>query len=50
MSAKGRFDEAPVSITVANLHRSLRCGFFRTYMGNPITKDVQRRKLENGLV
>ncbi len=33
-------------MTVANLHQSPRCGFFSTYMGNPITADVQRRKQE----
>ena len=41
-----RIDEAARYVPLANLCLSPQCGFASTYRGNPISDDVQRRKLE----
>lgn len=43
---KRRIDEAAQYVPLENLCLSPQCGFASTYRGNPITADVQRRKLE----
>jgi len=43
---KRRIDEAARYVPLENLCLSPQCGFASTYKGNPITPDVQRRKLE----
>lgn len=43
---KRRIEEAARFVPIENLCLSPQCGFASTYRGNPITEDVQRRKLE----
>jgi 5-methyltetrahydropteroyltriglutamate--homocysteine methyltransferase len=43
---KRRIDEAARYVPLENLCLSPQCGFASTFCGNPITADVQRRKLE----
>ena len=43
---KRRIDEASKFVPLANLCVSPQCGFASTYKGNPITPEVQKRKLE----
>ena len=43
---KRRIDEAAQYVPLANLCVSPQCGFASTYKGNPITPEVQKRKLE----
>ena len=43
---KRRIDEAARYVPLENLCISPQCGFASTYRGNPVTKEVQRRKLE----
>lgn len=43
---KRRIDEAARYVPLDNLCLSPQCGFASTYKGNPITPDVQKRKLE----
>ncbi len=43
---KRRIDEAAKYVPLENLCLSPQCGFASTFRGNPITADVQRRKLE----
>lgn len=45
-TVKRRIDEAARYVPLENLCLSPQCGFASTYRGNPITEDVQRRKLE----
>jgi 5-methyltetrahydropteroyltriglutamate--homocysteine methyltransferase len=43
---KRRIDAAAKYVPLANLCLSPQCGFASTFLGNPISEDVQRRKLE----
>ena len=43
---KRRIDEAAKYVPLENLCLSPQCGFASTFRGNPITEEVQRRKLE----
>ena len=43
---KRRIDEAAKYVPLENLCLSPQCGFASTFLGNPISEDVQRRKLE----
>jgi len=43
---KRRIDEAAKFVPLENLCISPQCGFASTWRGNPISEDVQRRKLE----
>ncbi len=43
---KRRIDEAAKYVPLENLCLSPQCGFASTYLGNQITEDVQKRKLE----
>ena len=43
---KRRIEEASKFVPLENLCLSPQCGFASTYKGNPITPDVQKRKLE----
>jgi 5-methyltetrahydropteroyltriglutamate--homocysteine methyltransferase len=43
---KRRIEEAAKYVPLENLCVSPQCGFASTYKGNPITPDVQKRKLE----
>ncbi len=43
---KRRIEEASKYVPLENLCLSPQCGFASTFRGNPITEDVQKRKLE----
>ena len=43
---KRRIDEAAKYVPLENLCLSPQCGFASTYLGNPITPEIQRRKIE----
>jgi 5-methyltetrahydropteroyltriglutamate--homocysteine methyltransferase len=43
---KRRIDAAAKYVPLENLCLSPQCGFASTFLGNPISEDVQRRKLE----
>jgi 5-methyltetrahydropteroyltriglutamate--homocysteine methyltransferase len=43
---KRRIEEAARYVPLDNLCISPQCGFASTFLGNPITEDAQRRKLE----
>ena len=43
---KRRIDEAAKYVPLENLCLSPQCGFASTYLGNKITEDVQKQKLE----
>jgi 5-methyltetrahydropteroyltriglutamate--homocysteine methyltransferase len=43
---KRRIDEAARFVPLENLCISPQCGFASTWRGNPVSEDVQRRKLE----
>jgi 5-methyltetrahydropteroyltriglutamate--homocysteine methyltransferase len=43
---KRRIDEASRFVPIESLGLSPQCGFASTVAGNPITADIQRRKLE----
>jgi 5-methyltetrahydropteroyltriglutamate--homocysteine methyltransferase len=43
---KRRIDEASKFVPLENLCLSPQCGFASTFKGNPITDDVQKRKIE----
>ena len=43
---KQRIDAAARYVPLENLCISPQCGFASTYRGNPVTEEVQRRKLE----
>jgi 5-methyltetrahydropteroyltriglutamate--homocysteine methyltransferase len=43
---KRRIDAAAKYVPLENLCLSPQCGFASTFRGNPISEDVQRRKLE----
>ena len=45
-AVKRRIEEASKYVPLENLCLSPQCGFASTYKGNPITPDVQKRKLE----
>jgi 5-methyltetrahydropteroyltriglutamate--homocysteine methyltransferase len=45
-AVKRRIEEAAGFVPLENLCVSPQCGFASTYKGNPITPDVQKRKLE----
>jgi methionine synthase II (cobalamin-independent) len=41
-----RIDEAAKIMPIENICLSPQCGFASSYRGNPVTEDIQRRKLE----
>ncbi|HVQ62123.1 MAG TPA: 5-methyltetrahydropteroyltriglutamate--homocysteine S-methyltransferase, partial [Burkholderiales bacterium] len=43
---KRRIEAAAKAVPLENLCLSPQCGFASTFRGNPISEDVQRRKLE----
>jgi 5-methyltetrahydropteroyltriglutamate--homocysteine methyltransferase len=43
---KRRIDAAAKHVPLENLCLSPQCGFASTFRGNPVSEDVQRRKLE----